>query len=225
MPARSSRFWLPLGLALAGSAALSVDLPIAHTLREWNHSETVHAYLDYFDVFEPFGQCLMGVLVVAALMHQLDASRRWAIPRLAACTAAGGLMADLLKMLLARTRPYDFAFDGSVWSTFGPWLPGWSAGSGGQSFPSGHTATAAALAAALMWLYPNGRRLFVALVILVGCQRIVSGAHFPSDVLFGAAAGCLMAQGFLQVGHLSQWFTRREAAWRTSRAPSLKNPG
>jgi membrane-associated phospholipid phosphatase len=206
-------------LALAGIAALAVDLPVAHTFRGWNSSETVHAYLGYFDVFEPFGQGLMGLLVVVAVLHQLDPSRRWAIPRVAACALAGGGLADLLKMLIVRVRPHDFAFDGSVWSTFGPCLPGLSAGSGGQSFPSGHTATAVAMAGALMWLHPNGRRLFLVLAMLVGCQRIECGAHYPSDVLFGAAVGCIAAQCFLHVGFLPRWFERRESAARHIQSP------
>ena len=87
--------------------------------------------------------------------------------------------------------------------------------SGLQSFPSAHTATAAGLAAALIWLYPQGRLLFTLLAVLVGCQRIVSGAHFPSDVLVGAAAGCLVATFFLHVGRLPVWFDRWEAHWRS----------
>jgi len=82
---------------------------------------------------------------------------------------------DLLKLLLARVRPYAFTLDGSVWTTFGQWLPALSTGSEGQSFPSGHTATAVAMAGALIWLYPNGRYLFPLLAVLVGCQRIESG--------------------------------------------------
>jgi membrane-associated phospholipid phosphatase len=214
MPLQVPRFVLPMCLALAALMALAVDVPIARTFRDLNSSEIVHAYLGYFDVFEPFGQGLMGLIVVVALLHQLDPSRRWAIPRLVACTAASGVMADLLKLLIVRVRPHDFAFDGSVWSTFGPWLPGWDAGSSGQSFPSGHTATAVAMAAVLMWLYPNGRRLFLTLAVLVGCQRIECGAHYPSDVLFGAAAGCVAALCFLHVGCLPRWFDRWEAGWR-----------
>ena len=49
-------------------------------------------------------------------------------------------------MLVARTRPYAFDFQGNVWTTFGRWLP---AADMGQSLPSGHTATAVGLALAL----------------------------------------------------------------------------
>jgi membrane-associated phospholipid phosphatase len=213
MSLQASRWTLPICLVLAALAALAVDVPIARAFRLLNGSEPVHPWLSYFDVFEQFGHGLTGLIIVGALLHQLDPSRRWAIPRLVACTAAAGVLADVLKMLVVRVRPYDFTLQGSVWSTFGPWLPGWNAGSGGQSFPSGHTATAVAMAATLMWLYPQGWRLFLALAILVGCQRVVSGVHYPSDVLFGAAIGCTTAFCFLHVSFLPRCFQRWEARW------------
>ena len=203
------RFLLPLALALAAVAALTVDVPIAWAFRCWDQSKPIHDYLGYVDAFEPFGHGL-GVVLVLFALHQLDPSRRWAIPRVLACALAAGGTADLLKMLIARIRPNDFSFDGSVWTTFAQF-----AGSGGQSFPSGHTTTAAGLAAGLIWLYPQGRLLFSLLVVLVGCQRIVSGAHYPSDVLAGAAAGCFVAQFILHVGRLPPLFDRWEERWRS----------
>lgn len=202
------RFLLPLALVLAAAAALSVDVPIAWAFRRWDESATIRGYLGYVDAFEPFGHGL-GVIFILFMLHQLDPSRRWAIPRVTACALAAGGAADVLKMLVARIRPNDFNFDGSVWTTFAQF-----AGSGGQSFPSAHTAAAAGLAAGLIWLYPQGRLLFTLLTVLVGCQRIVSGAHYPSDVLAGAALGCFMAQFILYIGRLPPWFDGREERWR-----------
>jgi membrane-associated phospholipid phosphatase len=215
------RFLLPLLLAAAVGVAFAVDLPVSMKLRHWNdkasteYSQTIHAYLGYFDIFEPFGHGI-GVVLVLLVLHQLDPARRWAIPRVAACALAAGGMANLLKLLIERSRPNNVPLDfhGSVWATFGNWLPGFSSQSGLQSFASAHTAAAAGLAAALIWLYPQGRLLFTVLAVLVGCQRIVSGAHFPSDVLAGAAAGCLVTTFFLYVGRLPLLFDRWESHWR-----------
>jgi membrane-associated phospholipid phosphatase len=217
----SRRFLLIALLALAAVTALSVDLPISMKLRSWNdhasaaYDNDIHAYLGYFDMFEPFGHGL-GVALVLLALHQLDPARRWAMPRVLVCALAAGGAADLLKMTLARTRPNSIPLDfaGSVWATFGEWLPMLRNASDFQSFPSGHTATAAGLAAALIWLYPQGRFFFMLLVALVGCQRIVSGAHFPSDVLSGAATGCLVSTLFLHVGRLPVWFDCWESHWR-----------
>jgi membrane-associated phospholipid phosphatase len=199
---------------LAAVAALAVDVPIARAMRDGNESPATAGYLGNFDMFEMFGKGLgMAVLLVA--LHQLDPARRWAIPRVLLCALAAGGLADVLKMLILRTRPYECALTGTVWSTFGQCFSAWGAGSPGQSFPSAHTATAAGFAAALTWLYPQGRLLFPLLAILVGCQRVVCGAHYPSDVFVGAAAGCFVAQFFLRVGRLPLWFDRWEARWRS----------
>jgi membrane-associated phospholipid phosphatase len=215
------RFLLPAVLVLAAIAAFAVDLPVAMKLRRWTdkaspgYNKEVRDHLGYFDVFEPFGHGL-GVALSLLALHQLDPRRRWAMPRVLACALAGGGAADLVKMLVMRTRPNDLSltFDGSVWATFGQWFPGIASQSGMQSFPSAHTATAAGLAAGLIWLYPQGRFLFTLLAALVGCQRIASSAHFPSDVLFGAATGCLAAMFLLHVGGLPARFNRWESRWR-----------
>ena len=205
---------MPTAFVLAAAAALAVDVPIARTFRDWEQlSQTTRDWLGSLDIFEKFGHGL-GVAMVLIAIHQLDPRRRWAIPRVLACSMIAGGLADLLKMVVLRTRPYECALTGTVWSTFGQWFSALGAGSPGQSFPSAHTATAVGLAAALTWLYPQGRLLFSLLAILVGCQRVTCGAHYLSDVLVGAAAGCVVAQFLLAVGRLPVWFARWEARWR-----------
>lgn len=211
-------FLLTVVLLLAGMAALGGDVPVASLVRGWNQSPTIAAYLGYLSIFEPYGHGL-GVILVLFAMHQLDPSRRWGIPRIVACTIAAGGLADLLKMLILRNRPYEADLSGSVWNTFGSLLPLITGGSEGQSFPSAHTATAVGLSAGLIWLYPQGRVLFVFLAAMVGCQRIASMAHFPSDVLFGAAAGCFITRFILERGILARCFDKWEADWRSNAIP------
>jgi membrane-associated phospholipid phosphatase len=205
---------LPVVLLLAAVAALAVDVPIARAFRDWNLSPAIHSYLGLFDRFEVFGHG-MGVAVLLIALHQLDPKHRWAIPRLIACAAGAGMAANLVKLLIFRTRPHGCSLDCNVWSTFGQWFSALGVGNVGQSFPSAHTATAVGFAAGLTWLYPQGRLLFCTLTILVGCQRIVCGAHYLSDVLIGAAVGCLVAQFVLKIGRLPAWFDQWESRWRT----------
>jgi membrane-associated phospholipid phosphatase len=212
---KETLYWLlmPWGLIVAGLLAMSVDCQLARWCLGGNCPGALE---NLFSTLEPFGNGL-GVAIIGLTIFCLDPARRWALPRVLGCAYLAGLAANGLKLLLARTRPHSFDFHGGVFDTFGHWLPMTSAGSTGQSFPSGHTATAVALAAALAWLYPRGRRLFPLMAVMVACHRIESGAHFLSDVLWGAAVGTLIAICFLKIGLLPIWLDRMEERMNAER--------
>ena len=171
---------------LAAAAALGVDCSVAQWRLVDKCPGLVH---DFLASCAEFGQW-EAMLVVLLAIHQLDPPRRRMLWWPLACAMLSGMAANGAKMFLARTRPYAFDFHGGVWTTFGQWLP---AAADRQSFPSGHAATAMGLALALAAMYPRGRRFFLFLAVLVACQRIECGAHYLSDVLCGAAIGCLTA--------------------------------
>ncbi len=212
---KNGGFLLILAVVAAAAASLAIDVPVAQAFRAWNQSPTVASWLGYFNTFEMFGHGF-GVFVLVVALHQLDPGRRWAIPRVVLCAMAAGGLANVVKMLIQRTRPYECALDGTVWDTFGAWLPILNAGSPGQSLPSAHTATAVGFAIALIWLYPQGRWLFWTLAVLVACQRVVCGAHYVSDVWIGAAVGFVIGQVFFQIGLLPGWMDRFEQRLRQS---------
>ena len=58
-----------------------------------------------------------------------------------------------------------------------------------RSFPSGHTAGAVALAAAVAREYPEARGSAYAAAAAIGALQLPRRAHFPTDVLAGAVAG------------------------------------
>jgi membrane-associated phospholipid phosphatase len=201
---------VPLGLIAAGFTALAVDVPLS----QWCVEKKCPMFLrDLFGVCETFGNGL-GVAMIGATLFFLAPGRRWALPRILCCAYGAGLAANGLKLLVERTRPRAFDFHLDIFSSFGQWLPGSGAGSLHQSFPSAHTATAVAFAAALAWLYPRGRWWPFVLAALVGCQRIESGAHFLSDVLWGAALGSLIALCFFKIGLLPGWMDWLERRMR-----------
>jgi membrane-associated phospholipid phosphatase len=220
--------WLtiPLGFAVAAGLALMIDCRLSSWCVEtWSDKgKTPHILLflrDILTVLENFGYG-PGIAVILIAIFVLDPAKRWALPRLIACALGSGLAANGLKLLLSRARPHSFNFLGDVWATFGAWLPGASAGSIGQSFPSAHTAAAVGFAAGLVWLYPRGRWLFPIFAVLVGCQRIQSGAHFLSDVLAGAALGSIVALGLLKCGWIPGLMDRMEKEIRGAGSEEMR---
>jgi membrane-associated phospholipid phosphatase len=219
-------FVLPAVLLVAAMAALTVDCPLA----QWRRQHDCPGELqNLLQSCEPFGDGV-GVLLIVLAIHQLDPRRRWALPRILACAWGAGLAANLAKLLIARQRPRYCDLQGGVWATFegwfpllkgdhwtpfGDWLPALNTQSRWQSLPSGHAATAAGLAMALIWLYPAGRKLLPLLVVLVACHRIEAEAHYLSDVLCGAAVGVIVATACLTTGRLAKWFDRLEDRWRS----------
>ncbi len=205
------RFVIAAGVLLAAAAAaLAIDQPLS---RWFLGGHLPGSLAKVFSLSEVFGHGL-GVTMILVAVFEFDRRRRRSMPRVVAGVVAAGLLADVAKLLLQRTRPGAFASafpdGGRIWDTFVAWLPGTSAGSAGQSFPSGHVATAVGLAIGLAWLYPQGRRLLPVLVALVACQRMAAGAHFLSDTLSGAAVGCLGAGLFYCRGRLDRFFSGLE---------------
>jgi membrane-associated phospholipid phosphatase len=74
-----------------------------------------------------------------------------------------------------------------------------------RSFPSGHAATAWGLAIGLGLVFPKGIWLFASFATLASLQRLISGAHFPSDVLAGAAIAFFCAALLLSSPRFRQW--------------------
>lgn len=152
---------------------------------------------------EAFGHAY-GVLAVVISVVVLDTARRRLAWRLLAASLGAGLLADAIKLTVPRLRPDAFDLGRPVWESFLGWSlwleQGWRGvlRSHQQSCPSAHTAAAVGLAMGLAWIYPRGRWWFFTLAVLCGMSRIESGAHFPSDVLWGTAVGAVMGAAFFR---------------------------
>ena len=172
-----------LKLVIAAVLALGLDLPVSQAMVRNHVLGSLHQFLESM---EPFGQPPAVVAVSLAVLFCAGA-RRGVGFRIAATALLSGLAIDVLKLGIARTRPRDFDFQGSVLNTFHGFFPGANGGYSLQSWPSGHSAVAVGFALALTAIFPRGRCLFTALAGLVMLQRIETGAHYLSDTLTSAA--------------------------------------
>jgi len=104
--------------------------------------------------------------------------------------AACFVICTILRPLIGRQRPYDrFAAD-----PVGPFKPG-----KGKSMPSRHTASAAAIAMAVVYITPSIplRAAMLALCAVVAAIRVLSGQHYISDV----AAALLLSGAISLIGY------------------------
>ena len=98
-----------------------------------------------------------------------------------------GIIVKILKTFIGRARPIFFeALD--MTGFFPPSLD-WAF----NSMPSGHTAISFAGLVMIGMLAPRYKPVTWTLAILVGVSRIAFGAHWPSDVIFGAFIGMVVA--------------------------------
>lgn len=194
-------------LSLAAWLALAIDFPVATFVK----AARTPSWLDELLAnSETFGHG-MGVTLILIAVWVLDPGRRSTMLGLVGGSLGAGLVANTAKLIIARTRPRSLDLtQGSVWDSFGRWFPG-DLGNAGQSFPSGHTATAVGLAVMLTARYPHGRWYFAVMAALVGLQRIECSAHYPSDVLAGAAIGWLVAWGVLVLADRRARAVRQES--------------
>lgn len=180
------------GLVVLSLLAFAADDWVCRELYHFPWPSEVHQLIMFGEIFGHG----MGVLVLIGVVAVLDTHPRVLVPRLALCAFGSGLVANILKMLLPRMRPhYSYVSEGVLASFDSTEITeladvlDYSL----HSFPSAHAATAMGLAVGLAWTYPRGRYLFVGLGALAGLQRLVTGAHFLSDVLAGAAVGVVYA--------------------------------
>jgi undecaprenyl-diphosphatase len=89
------------------------------------------------------------------------------------------LITDVLKSIIASPRPFI------VFENLKPlFLHG-----GMDSFPSGHATFFGALAMSMYLVNKKTGYFFITGALLVGLSRIISGVHFPIDILFGYIIG------------------------------------
>jgi membrane-associated phospholipid phosphatase len=211
--------WL-VSLALAGLGCLIMPWDVS--LSRWVHEHPPEANLrSVFDRAETFGHGT-GVVMILITIALLARPSRRQITWLAAAAFGAGQAANLLKCFVIRPRPSALPAE-EAFASFS--MVDWSGNPGIvflshvrnsslHSFPSAHSATAFGLAIALGHSFPRGRWWFLGLAGLVGCHRVCAEAHYPSDVLMGAALG-------ISIGAWAMRRLERSEAVRAERLPTV----
>lgn len=209
-----SRGWawfLPAIVALALVAGVtSYEGGIANTVRCSGHQA---AFLALNAAFAAFPSALWSAFtllgdstVIMLLLAPLLMARPQAWAAVLASVPAGGLSSLLIKHWAALPRPAAM-LDHSLFSLIGPPLLT-------NSFPSGHSLTAFAVAAAVLATVASSRpgrnRLQVAagllLAVVVALSRIAVGAHWPLDLVTGAAVGWLAGLCGAELARRTGWW-------------------
>lgn len=199
---QNKRWWQSLTLAtliiapIAAICVASYDGNVVHWVAQRDLPGDIEKALQLSEAFAHGS----GVIAIFAALLLIDHTKRRRIVSMIGMVVIAMVLANWAKTLVSRSRPYNFEELAQMADT---WFPeptreGWETGI--RSFPSGHSATAAAMAFALSNLYPRGKYLFVVLALLACLQRIASRSHYPTDVLAGvtiAAAVSLIWQRFV----------------------------
>lgn len=112
-------------------------------------------------------------------------ARRAAVRGVLAVAGASALSNAVLKPVFPRRRPPA----GTPEFTVRRGLPAPRS----SSFPSGHSASAAAFATAVALEYPAAGVALAPLAAAVGYSRVHTGVHWPSDIAVGAGVGAAVA--------------------------------
>lgn len=176
------------GAVVAAAAIVAIiwlfaDAPITAWAERINSNELE----DWIRLANRFGGGMNPVMIIAFfLIAGVAYSRpRWIgyAVRMALAGAAAGILVQLVKLLVGRTRP-------ELW--LGPFH---HARASASSFPSGHTVGAFALAGVLIFSAESKslRVIAVILAFAVALSRVLAFRHWTSDVAASAAIGLIVA--------------------------------
>jgi membrane-associated phospholipid phosphatase len=174
--------------------AMLLDFPLLH-LFYFDHTRAIteHDWYRFLRVLGFLGT--WGVVAIVFILHDRNRHRGAAI---FLSTLAAGAIAELLKLIFARERPVDGNEIQPGLYHFRGLFSGFADGSN-LGLPSSHAAVAFAGCLTLAAFIPNTRRFLIVLAIGTAITRMLTGAHFTSDVYLGAIIGWLVSLYFIKL--------------------------
>jgi membrane-associated phospholipid phosphatase len=130
---------------------------------------------------DPGEPVMTGLIVLIVCIYDRRGIRAGLL--LLAATSVAGLLGWLIRASAGRFRPINL--DGANSWQF---MRGFTE-TRDLSWPSGHATLAFATAAALTYLSPRGKWLFITVAAGCALSRVVMQAHFYADVIFGGGVG------------------------------------
>lgn len=177
--------------AAAFVVALFLDIPVstwAHNsgLAPWLKDHVVVAHIIRFPGHFLFTIAMCAILIIRSGIKDLRLLDKPAIVLLAGILSG---INSIFKWMVGRIRPYH----GVPPFELHPFRFGLKFAEASFSFPSGDASLAFAIAMSLSIVLPRQRLLWWGLAVIVGLERIAENAHYPSDVVAGAALGVAVA--------------------------------
>ena len=183
------RYWLPTLAIVGGTAGLIVADP--HAMPYFRtHARNLDDINDVFDA--PITSAEVVALPVSLMFagYIRHDSYQMNTALLAGEAYADSAVVDLaIKAVTRRKRPTDVPAGGSFNDTF---FNGGKSPFKGSAFPSGHAAGVFAVTTAVASRYHNHRWVpwtLYGFATAISFSRVMTSAHFPSDVFLGAALG------------------------------------
>ena len=159
-----------------------MDADILMWLQENLRQEGLNQFFSFFTRLGDNGELWIALLVVFLIIPPF---RRMAVTAVVSLISTYLLVDFVIKPLAARVRPY-ITVEG-LFSLVGP--------EKSYSFPSGHSATAFAVAYVLFRMLPAKYGAPILLVAaLMAFSRLYVGVHYPTDVLAGVLIGVLVGE-------------------------------
>ncbi|ARF57512.1 phosphatase PAP2 family protein [Streptomyces gilvosporeus] len=154
-----------------------------------------------------YGLGLFAVLMLLAWWRArpADARRMALVLATPVVVVAAYLANDVIKSFFDEQRPCQTLHTVTVEAC--PGIGDWS-------FPSNHSAVAAAAAVALILCGSRLGRIAVPAALLMAASRVWVGAHYPHDVVAGLLTGALVAWALMRLAHRAAPAVERVRATR-----------